>query len=168
MTSNPINSHISAIDTTGHEAAPNGLASQGDNDEELLQNVLQDIANQTKKENFKKNTRGVADTDYERAAAGKEVTFQPPVDDNISEYEEPSPYVPYQPSKMDVLKESFKWSAIVSLLIFVFSQPKVINKIALYAPSRLLSGQDTLNVWGSLFVAVLGGFIYFALFQWIL
>jgi hypothetical protein len=69
---------------------------------------------------------------------------------------------------MDVLKESFKWSAIVSLLIFVFSQPKVIHKIAQYAPSRLLTGQDSLNVWGSLFVAVLGGFIYFALFQWIL
>jgi hypothetical protein len=140
-------------------------------DQELLENVLQDIAKQTKNEkklfnqthDLKFNMGSEDESEYAKISNMSKNVEQ-------NEYAENPEvvYTSYQPTPMEVLKQSFKWSAIVALLVFIFSQPKIVEKIVQYLPSKLLSEGASLNIWGTLFISILAGIIYFILFQWVL
>jgi hypothetical protein len=150
--------------------APNA-ANDTEGDQELLENVLQDIAKQTKNEKKLFNqahdlkfTAGSEDeSEFAKVSNGAKITDQSGYIENPEVV-----YTTYQPTPMEVLKQSFKWSAIVALLVFIFSQPRIIGKITQYLPSRLVDNGVSLNVWGSLLISLLAGIIYFVLFQWVL
>ena len=148
---------------------PNPMESEGD--QELLENVLQDIAKQTNNEKklfnqtheLKFSNLSDDESEYAKISSNHKSIDQSSYPENPEVV-----YTTYQPTPMEVLKQSFKWSAIVALIVFLFSQPQIINKIAAYLPSKLLSENLTLNTYGSIFIALLAGLIYFVLFQWVL
>lgn len=212
MTTNTLNSN--QISTHGQ----NSQSHSGENpeDEELLQNVLQDIANQTKKDkNLFNQTlmNSSSEADYDtsmnlnvspghpnsnsytgsdegrgfrseiqgsRANSGlhrnternphNSVSFNSKLigDDHDLQADPDVVYTTYQPTPMEVLKESVKWSAIVSLLVFIFSQPRVLQKISQYLPTKFLNVDMSLNVWGTALLSLIAGAIYFVLFHWVL
>lgn len=143
---------------------------QGDHDEELLQNVLQDIANQTKKEKklFNQTLRqSPSESEYEKAKSNGYAEAEE-IAQTYTDSGSAVPYVNLGPSKMEVLKESFKWSAVVALILFIFSQPTIVNRISQYFPSKLLTESGSLNLWGTVLLSIIGAAIYFVLFHWVL
>lgn len=159
--------------TTNISSVPTNTAASHDTegDQELLENVLQDIAKQTKNEkklfnqthDLKFNNGSDDESEYTKVSNGAKAADLNAYSDNPEVI-----YTTYQPTPMEVLKQSFKWSAIVALLVFVFSQPKIIGKIIEYLPAKLLSDGVALNVWGSILISLFAGLLYFVLFQWVL
>lgn len=147
------------------------------NEEELLNNVLQDIAQTTQKErslfnkSLSNNTQQIDEVSHkdiyeEDIIPDEKIHYSPtPAYNNVSTSS--SSYV--SPSPMELLKESLKWSVIVAGLVFLFSRPTIINNLAQYLPSKLLvDGGQGLNTFGAIFIAFLAGFLFFVLFHWIL
>ncbi len=173
MTSSPHHPHSNNSLGENPEGMPGdqgGQGDQGDHDEELLQNVLQDIANQTKKEKklFNQTLRqSPSESEYEKAKSnGYEEAEE--IAQTYTDSGTTVPYANLGPSKMEVLKESFKWSAVVALILFIFSQPTIVNKLSQYFPSKLLTESGSLNLWGTASLSIIGAAIYFVLFHWVL
>jgi hypothetical protein len=137
------------------------LENENDNHEQLFEKVLNDIAQKTEKErNLFSQTHQMSPeihSEYDRETKP------------IQSFEKNPEvvYTPYQPTPMELLKESFKWSSIVSLLVFIFMQPQIINKFVQYFPNKFISETGQLNLWGTLIVSILAGFLYFILYQWV-
>lgn len=149
------------------------------NEEELLNNVLQDIAQTTQKERtlFNKSLLpNHSDENSSKIIYEEEVPnveqmqynsdIATPVYNNHSG-NSTNAYV--SPTPMELLKESLKWSVIVAGLVFLFSRPTIVNNLAQYLPSKLLvEGGVGLNTFGAIFIAFLAGFLFFVLFHWII
>lgn len=149
------------------------------NEEELLNNVLQDIAQTTQKERtlFNKSLLpNHSDENSSKIIYEEEVPnveqmqynsdIATPVYNNHSS-NSTNAYV--SPTPMELLKESLKWSVIVAGLVFLFSRPTIVNNLAQYLPSKLLvEGGVGLNTFGAIFIAFLAGFLFFVLFHWII
>lgn len=212
MTTNTLNSN--QISTHGQNSQ--GHSGENPEDEELLQNVLQDIANQTKKDKnlfnqtlINSNSEGDLDSSVSpnlssghaiqnvytgsdegrgfrselqgsRANSGllrnaershtNSISFDSKLigDAHDLQADPDVVYTTYQPTPMEVLKESVKWSAIVSLLVFILSQPRVLQKISQYLPTKFLNVDMSLNIWGTALLSLIAGAIYFVLFHWVL
>lgn len=150
------------------------------NEEELLNNVLQDIAQTTQKErtlfnkSLSNNTDDVPnkimyeeeEPNVEQIHYNSNPTVATPMYNNQSSNSSSS-YI--SPTPMELLKESLKWSVIVAGLVFLFSRPTIVNNLAQYLPSKLLvEGGVGLNTFGAIFIAFLAGFLFFVLFHWIM
>lgn len=152
------------------------IENENDNncDEQLFEKVLNDIAQKTEKErNLFTQTSNINthsnNNSLENSSPGNvNNSYDHELKNNSFEKVPEVVYTTYQPTPMELLKESFKWSAIVALITFVFMQPAIINKFLQYLPNKLISESGQLNLWGTLVIAVLAGFIYFILYQWIL
>lgn len=149
------------------------------NEEELLNNVLQDIAQTTQKERtlfnkslsnnqsdeipnkimYEEDEPNVEQVHYNNTPSLATPIYNNHTNTTSSSYISPTP--------MELLKESLKWSVIVAGLVFLFSRPTIINNLAQYLPSKLLV-DGGLNTFGAIFVAFLAGFLFFVLFHWIM
>ncbi len=150
------------------------------NEEELLNNVLQDIAQTTQKERSLFNKSLSNNTQHIEDVLSKETYDEDLIPDEKTHYNSTASSPSYNnniassssyisPTPMELLKESLKWSVIVAGLVFLFSRPTIINNLAQYLPNKLVvEGGLGLNTFGAIFVAFLAGFLFFVLFHWIL
>lgn len=151
------------------------------NEEELLNNVLQDIAQTTQKERSLFNKSLSNNTQQVEEVLSKESYDEDLIPDEKTHYNSSASSPAYNnnnnassssyisPTPMELLKESLKWSVIVAGLVFLFSRPTIINNLAQYLPTKLVvEGGLGLNTFGAIFVAFLAGFLFFVLFHWIL